>query len=164
MNLIGLRHYLNDTKKAFFHHYFFAERSVFEGKAWLIGIIIRNFIYINCPPCVCVETIKRSKRTAHKRYLHYKIERLSFDFLPKIVLIFGSLGNFSQSNGLFYVPVLSSTYISRAYFRDGFSLSNVDSAYYAKIEGNVMSWYISQAYPERQFNSSYTTYQYFTIG
>ena len=94
----------------------------------------------------------------------FKIERLSFDFLPKIVLIFGSLGESSQSNGLFYVPVLSSIYISRAYFRDGFSLSNVDSTYYAKIEGNTMNWYISQAYPERQFNSSHTTYQDIAIG
>lgn len=67
-----------------------------------------------------------------------------FDFIPKIVLIFGSLGNFSQSNGLFYVPILSSIYVSKAYFRDGFSLSNVDSSNYAKIEGNIMSWYIDR--------------------
>ena len=84
--------------------------------------------------------------------------------MPKLVFIFGSLGDSHQPNGLFYVPVLSSTYTSRAYFRDGFSTANVDSAYYAKIEGNIMSWYISQAYPERQFNDSHTTYQDIAIG
>lgn len=89
---------------------------------------------------------------------------LTFGFAPKLVLIFGSLGDSAQSNGLFYVPVLSSIYISRAYFRDGFSLSDVDSAYYAKIEGNVMSWYTSQAYPERQFNTITAKYSYIAIG
>lgn len=89
---------------------------------------------------------------------------LTFGFAPKLVLIFGSLGDFIQSNGLFYVPALSSIYISRAYFRDGFSSSNVDSAYYAKIEGNVMSWYASQADSGRQFNTATAKYSYVAIG
>ena len=90
---------------------------------------------------------------------------LTFGFVPKLVFIFGSLGGSSQSSGLFYVPVLSATYVSGAYFKDGLGLSNVNSQAYAKMDGTVMSWYYGQgAYPDNQFNYKTATYQYIAIG
>ena len=96
---------------------------------------------------------------------------ITFDFMPKIVLLAGQVvdgvlyplfGNVDITTGVFvmYPHLLSSTFAVRSGFLNG---NNATANVFAKKEGNTIYWYVTSS-AGHQANTSGTKYCYIAIG
>ncbi|MEA4934802.1 MAG: hypothetical protein VB071_14655 [Lawsonibacter sp.] len=85
---------------------------------------------------------------------------ITFGFAPKVVFI---ASNASSHWGLFCVPLLLTTYSSPGYANLGGD-PVVNTANYAKLSGNTLSWYLDGTNVSMQFNNSGFVFKYVSIG